>query len=311
MKYWWVNQKKTHKHEIAGGFLWSPKVKANGARNQFWDNMTLLEVGDIVFSYYFGEIKAIGIVVEKAQEAIKPDFGKAGEQWSSDGWYVRTEFIPLENPIKPKEYISTLIPLMPEKYAPLKENGDGKEFYLTELPESFAHELNRLIGNEYSQKLQILKEQIQGITLESLEAKAEEAINNREDLRPTSKEQLVKARRGQGVFKSRVRLNENGCRITGITNIKHMIASHIKPWSESTDEEKLNGCNGLLLAPHIDHLFNNGMIGFSDDGELLISSKLDKSILEAWRVDENINVGKFNTEQKKFLQYHRLKFNLP
>lgn len=310
MKYWWVNQKKTHNQEIPGGFLWSPKIKVNGARNHFWDNMTLMNVGDVVFSYYFGEIKAVGVVTEPAQTAIKPDFGRVGENWSSEGWYVKVEFKKLDNPIKPKEFAPVLLPLMPEKYAPLKQNGDGKEFYLTELPKSFAKEIQRLIGEEAAEKIADLTEEIEIISEKDVEAKVEEAIIGRTDIGPTTKSQLVKARRGQGIFKSNVRLNEKACRVTGITNIKHLIASHIKPWSESSDAEKLNGCNGLLLAPHVDHLFNNGMIGFSDNGDLIISSKLDRGILQAWKIREVLNVGTFNLEQVSFLKFHRHKFKL-
>jgi len=310
MKYWWVNQKKTHKQEIPGGFLWSPKTRIDGARNQFYDNMTLMEVGDVVFSYYLGEIKAIGVVTEQAQTAMKPDFGKAGENWSSEGWYVKVEYRPLDNPVKPKEHISTLLPLMPEKYAPLKENGDGREFYLTELPELFAKELEGLIGSEVDDKVALLTGEIELLSEAVIDAGLEEALIGRTDIGPTTKSQLVKSRRGQGIFKSNVRLNEKGCRVTGITNIKHLIASHIKPWSESSDTEKLNGCNGLLLAPHIDHLFNNGMIGFSDDGDLIISSRLDVSVLKAWGIEKVLNVGKFKLEQKTFLAYHREKFHL-
>ena len=143
-----------------------------------------------------------------------------------------------------------------------------------------------------------------------VDAGLEEALIGRTDIGPTTKSQLVKSRRGQGIFKSNVRLNEKGCRVTGITNIKHLIASHIKPWSESSDTEKLNGCNGLLLAPHVDHLFNNGMIGFSDNGDLIVSPKLDESILKAWKLESVLNVGKFKPEQNEFLRYHRQKFNL-
>jgi len=64
------------------------------------------------------------------------------------------------------------------------------------------------------------------------------------------------------------------------------------------------------LAPHVDHLFNNGMIGFSDDGDLIISPKLDRDVLKAWKLEAVLNVGKFKPEQKEFLAYHRKKFGL-
>ena len=61
MQFWWVNQNKTYQHEISGGYLWSPKTKANGNINSFYDNMTKVAVGDIVFSFKDTLILAIGI----------------------------------------------------------------------------------------------------------------------------------------------------------------------------------------------------------------------------------------------------------
>jgi putative restriction endonuclease len=53
-------------------------------------------------------------------------------------------------------------------------------------------------------------------------------------------------RRGQGLFKDRVSQIESRCRITGVQNPVHLVASHCKPWRDSTNEERLNGENGLL-----------------------------------------------------------------
>lgn len=134
----------------------------------------------------------------------------------------------------------------------------------------------------------------------------EAAIIGRTDIGETTKRQLVRARRGQGTFRSNVRLNEKGCRVTGVADLEHLVASHIKPWRDSSDEEKLNGCNGLLLAPHIDHLFDKGMISFRDNGDLMLSPRLSASLLKAWGIPEKINVGPFNVEQAKFLWHHRI-----
>src|SRR5687768_1513924 len=73
---------------------------------------------------------------------------------------------------------------------------------------------------------------------------------------PTFREQLVRARRGQGVFRANVLLREESCRVTHVSEPRHLKASHIKPWRDATDAERLDGANGLLLSPHIDHLFD-------------------------------------------------------
>ena len=92
MQYWWVNQNQTYKAEVSGGFLWSPKTRKDGGRNQFYVNMTLVQSGDVVFSFCDTLIKAVGIVTGSAQNAPKPDFGKAGSEWATDGWLVPVEF---------------------------------------------------------------------------------------------------------------------------------------------------------------------------------------------------------------------------
>ncbi|MFE8730531.1 HNH endonuclease, partial [Aeromonas hydrophila] len=83
-------------------------------------------------------------------------------------------------------------------------------------------------------------------------------------LNATEKQQLVKSRRGQGIFRANLEKVELACRVTGVTNTALLIASHIKPWSRcANNAERLDGNNGLLLSPHIDKLFDRGWITFS------------------------------------------------
>lgn len=305
MRYWWVNQNRTYKTEVSGGFLWSPKAKKNGARNQFYENMREVSIGDVIFSYCETRLKAIGVATGTAVTAPKPEFGvAASDVWEDEGWLVPVTFKELKNRIYPKVHMDLIRPHLPEKYSPLQPNGDGlQSVYLAAVSAPMADVLVDVIGTEY---FSLLKE-IQGAEdVDDAEGdRQEEAIKGRTDIGATTREQLVKSRRGQGVFKANVHLNEKGCRVTGVTDTKHLRASHIKPWKVSSDEEKLNGCNGLLLAPHIDHLFDQGLISFSDAGDLLISPKLDRSILAKWGLPESVNVGPFNVNQVVFLDYHR------
>ena len=117
--------------------------------------------------------------------------------------------------------------------------------------------------------------------------------------------QLVRARLGQGLFKSRVELVEKGCRVTKLQRPEHLIASHIKPWRDATDQEKLDGFNGLLLSPHVDHLFDRRYISFSNDGRILVSPMLSPRVLSQWSIDVDQNVGSFTREQSVYLDYHR------
>ena len=86
------------------------------------------------------------------------------------------------------------------------------------------------------------------------------------NLPETDRQAIVLARRGQGLFKKRVMRIEHACRITGVNREEHLRASHCKPWRDATNEERLDGENGLLLTPSIDHLFDRGFIAFEDSG---------------------------------------------
>lgn len=303
MRYWWVNQNQTYKHETTGGFLWSPKTNSNGARNQFYENMKEVEAGDLVFSFCDTSIKAVGRAQGPAESAVKPDFGTVGDQWDDEGWLVPVEFEEATGPIKPKTIIDDLRPHMAPKYAPLQGNGNGNQgVYLAEVSEAFAKVLLVNLGPQFSSVGATLVE----IETDKADDVAEKALRGRTDIGLTQKSQLVSARRGQGIFKANVRLNETGCRVTGVTDPRFLIASHIKPWRDCTDQEKLDGCNGLLLSPHVDRLFDSGFISFTDEGELLKSDKLPLSVCEAWNLVQE-QAKTFNETQREFLTYHRSK----
>jgi putative restriction endonuclease len=86
-----------------------------------------------------------------------------------------------------------------------------------------------------------------------------------------------------------------------------LVASHTKPWRDSTNEERLDGENGLLLTPTIDHLFDKGFISFEDKGDLIVSPVVDQPSLVKMGIDpkEKMNVGVFSEGQRSFLDYHR------
>ena len=301
--YWWVNQNQTYAHEVRGGYLWSPKFRADGARNQFYENMTRIQPGDVVFSYYDTYIKAVGVTTSTAASVPKPTaFGRAGSYWSDEGWFVEVQFRELASPIRPREHMAVLEPTLPAKYSPLRSSGEGgQHVYLAEIPPPMAHQLMVLLGQEG----QTLIDALEMIArYEIARSFAETDLEYRTDIGTTEKLQLAKARVGQGLFKSRVELVEKCCRITKVERPEHLTASHIKPWRTSSDMERLDGNNGLLLAPHVDHLFDRGLIGFTPVGGIIVSATLAPSILERWSIDPSQNVGTFSREQANYLEYH-------
>jgi putative restriction endonuclease len=317
MRYWWVNQNQTFRHEIAGGYLWSPKRKANGARNPFYESMREVAPGDLIFSFVDTKIAAIGIARSYCWECPKPtEFGSAGQNWENVGWRVNVSFVPLLNKIHPTDHMEVLRPLLPDRYAPLQPNGNGLQgIYLTELSQDFASVLSGLIGEEASPLIEGSQavpavengRLATGDDLDVWERRLEEQVESDESVSETDRQAIVRARRGQGLFKQRVMKIEARCRVTLVDNISHLLASHCKPWRDSSNEERLNGENGLLLTPSIDHLFDRGFIGFEDSGDLIISPVAHRPSLQKMGVETNrsINVGPFTEGQREFLDYHR------
>lgn len=119
----------------------------------------------------------------------------------------------------------------------------------------------------------------------------------------TTKTQLVDARLGQGKFRKKLLKLYSKCPVSNVKLDALLKASHIKPWRESNNNERLDQFNGFMLAAHIDALFDKGYISFNDDGSLLVSDFcLDE--IDTLHIDKNIKI-KIYEESKKYLKWHR------
>ncbi|WP_295120816.1 HNH endonuclease [uncultured Chitinophaga sp.] len=302
LSFWWVNHKQTGKIEVDEGYIWSPKRKNNGSDNQTYINLTKTTLGDIIFSYVGGEIIAVGKVIAMVQDAERPaDFGKVGHQWDEKGWLVGVEWQRLLNPLVPKKHLIEIVQLLPTKHSPIQANGNGNQgVYLAEIGIDLGSKLLSLIEiDNYG-----IGEVIHDIDTRLKERLQERDIENA-PIPVTQKRQLVLSRVGQGLFRMNVQKIESKCRVTGLSDKRLLIASHIKPWRVSSNKERLDGNNGLLLSPHIDKLFDKGWISFSEEGGLLVCKNKIRPILNTWSIDANMFVGTFTYQQKAYLEYHR------
>lgn len=315
MRYWWVNQNQTFRHEVSGGYLWSPKRNRNGRLNPFYEFMKEVSPGDVIFSFADTKIPAIGIAVSNAYGAPKPlEFGQTGAHWDLIGWRINVRFTRLAHEIRPVEHIERLQPYLPAKYSPLQANGDGlQSVYLTSLSELLAGQLIDLIGTEARAAIQgwnVGETTNQNIVLAGQVEWEEHQIEQLQasaGLSDTEKSTIVLARRGQGLFRARVAEVEKKCRLTGVTNLEYLRASHTKPWRDATNDERLDGENGFLLTPDADLLFDRGFISFEDSGEVLLSPVADLGAIERLGITQSMlqNVGAFSSGQRKYLDYHR------
>lgn len=270
--------------------------------------------GDLIFSYCDTYIRAIGIAQSTAYEAPKPlEFGNVGAYWDVIGWRVRVHFTELHNVIRPMEHIGRLVAYLPKKYSPLRTNGHGQQnIYLTEVPDLLAHQLLDLIGTEGRALLHAwsvsspMSEQPLSGQIEWEEHQVAEVITST-TIPDTEKQAIVMARRGQGLFRKRVAQIERRCRVTGVTAAEFLRASHAKPWRDSSNEERLDGENGLLLTPDVDLLFDRGFISFKDNGDVLVSPVADRAEMAKMGLADHMlnNVGAFTVKQRNYLEFHR------
>lgn len=318
VRYWWVNQNQTYRHEIHGGYLWSPKRKSNGDRNPFYEFMREVAPGDVIFSFSDTRIAAIGIARSYCYESPKPtEFGTAGLNWSAVGWKADVQFQELQHRIRPMDHLEMLAPTLPARYAPIRSlNGHGKQsVYLTSIPMAMAVTLMQLIGAEANSVRDVaaqvsataIETPAPETTIDEWEKREEEHILEASTIPETDRRALVMARRGQGLFRQNVMRIEKACRVTGVSRPEHLVASHTKPWRDCDNMERLDGENGFVLTPSIDHLFDKGFISFENNGRLIVSPRADTSSLIKMGVDPTaeLNVGRFSDGQKKFLDYHR------
>ncbi len=310
MAFWWVNHKQTRDHEVRGGYLWSPMRNANGAFNQTYENMRLVRPGDTVFSYAHGRIGAIGRVTDAAEACPKPDeFETVGDYWSHEGWLVNVVFTEAPVPLRPKQHIDAIAPMLPARHSPLQRNGNGNQgCYLAGIPDALGHLLLALLRADEIRDLDAPP---------PYRPESEPAVDILEDIHriehdgsipETQRLQLSKARVGQGLFRKRVILLDHACRVTGVTDTRVLIASHIKPWRMATNAERISGFNGMLLSPHVDALFDEQWITFENDGRMHVHESLPRDVLERWSIDPDKRTEPFRPEQRAFLACHRRLF---
>lgn len=314
MSYWWVSQKQTYRHEVTGGYLWSPKRGATGNVVRSYELMRSVLPGDIVFSYAGGFIKAVGVVSSICYGYPKPtEFGNAGGNWNEAGWRVDVNYVEVSSPFRPRDHWDVLQSLLPDKYSPLQQNSNGNQAYLFDISFEFAAALARIIDNATFDLVTGVKEYYQPdvdsikININKWEDSIEKTIAVDQSITDTDRETLIKSRRGQGKFRAKLFELEPYCRVTKVNKSTHLIASHTKPWSQSSNVERLDPENGFMLTPTVDHLYDSGLISFENNGDIIISetAHVDSIIKMGLENMLIMNVGGFTDGQKSYLDWHR------
>ena len=272
MRYWCIRHDKAWRQEISGGYIWAPKRNSERKR-QYSESILRVAAGDSLLSIAEGRIGHVGQTLDCA-------IGEPGRD--GDGWWLPVGWTRLPKPVAADAGPSIPIAELPGKRFDEIVQAGGLGDWPLAPPR--APDVNPPAHVSASR------------------------LDYDAALTASVRDQQVKARRGQGLFRFRVFQIETACRLTGVARPDLLIASHIKPWRLcETTHERLDGANGLLLTPHVDRLFDRGLIGFSDDGEVLRSPALPEDDLQRLGLADarRRSVGAFTERQRTYLAWHR------
>ncbi|MBK8626268.1 MAG: HNH endonuclease [Saprospiraceae bacterium] len=150
--------------------------------------------------------------------------------------------------------------------------------------------------------------------VEAVVSKAIEKLPVHNDLIETIREAITKIRIGQSQFRNDLLSSErNNCFVTGISNPNLLIASHIKPWKDSNNQERLDPNNGILLTPTFDKLFDKFLITFNENGNIVWSkNRIDEDtrnkLIQAYPNIDELSIV-INENNQTYIEYHRAIFN--
>lgn len=183
------------------------------------------------------------------------------------------------------------------KYSQLRADSQRKH-----MPQTLAYlrqELGRYVPKPvYDDSSLLLSNPIQ-------EIREYESDPQNQNLQATEREAIIQSRLGQGRFRTKLISYWGGCAVTNCQAREILRASHIKPWSRSSNAERLDVYNGFLLIPNLDVAFDSGLITFADDGMIIISDSLAASDRVKLGVCADMKIQELSQEHLKYLQYHR------
>ncbi|GGK80799.1 HNH endonuclease [Rufibacter glacialis] len=121
----------------------------------------------------------------------------------------------------------------------------------------------------------------------------------------TTRQSIVSSRVGQGIYRQNLVRLWQTCAVTGAGPLGILVASHIKPWRDCDNMQRLDPYNGLLLTPNLDSLFDNGYISFQGDGTIIISKSLSYQSCKLLNITLGMRLRRVYPQNLSYLEYHR------
>lgn len=294
MEFYWVNVGTTITEVLRGNFLWAPEASNSssvGIRHlDHWDNVATVRAGDVIFCCHESAIAHIAVAKKDAYKASRPS-SRSFSEWGDAGHRVDVELNSVRSEVHRDKISTDFISLFDDRCSPrlFTRNATLKQIYMAHLPKDAAVYLL-----EATSTLDVYEDRL--IT-EGSEGKKPNK---------TTRTAIIEARVGQGKFRTDL-LSAWGarCSLTGLSNVNLLVASHIHAWSLSTNDQRIDPDNGLLLASHMDRLFDRGLISFDDGGKLLVSNQVAVPDQRVLGLDVFTSLRRVTVRNREYLGWHR------
>lgn len=295
-----VMQGETYQEEKRLGMLWSPRKDKSGAVPPSYKRMQEVKKGDRIFHYVRGAIVAVSVAEENCRTDENMQHAELPGHADREGYVVRTEYHELEETLEIRDYIDELSPCLPVKYSAFQADGSGNPGYLYPCNEELMIKMLEII----------VLQNIHPAAQEQLELAIE--VVRRTEHNPlvnliAETELAAKLKIQQG--KKRLReqmlpLWSHQCALCGVDLDILLEATPSKPWKDSTDKERIDPFNGVLLCRNHAALYKRGLITFDGKGSLIVSNRIAEEERSFNGVDKKKKIS-MKRENRPYFRWHK------
>jgi len=302
MKSFVVMQGETYQEEREMGIINSPQKDSGGQVPHSWLRMIEVNEGDRIFHYVKGYIVAISVAKTGCQEISRSlTLNNESRKHSTvKGYLVELEYHELEVPLNVLSNFHEILPLLPLKYSPFQQDGNGNPGYLYPCNEQLVIKLLELISD-----LNIYRVDEEQLELAIGTVRRTERNNFIPLMAELESEVKLMIRKSHEKFrKDLLPLWENKCALCEIELPVLLQASYSKPWKDSTDSERVDPYNGILLCYNHDALYAKGYIAFDGQGKLHISASIPEDDYVIYNIYPKKRIARYE-ENKPYFKWHK------